>query len=115
MRILDNDSWGYCLHCFRKWNKVKRKTIYYQKDEHGNNTAGMFPICEECFENLSVEQISDYIKILVLGEWRKWDDSKSYEQFIIEIKNAINEVIRMKNENLIKCWNELWGENGKTT
>lgn len=73
---------GYsgCYHCGMTWNYVEGKTIYYSEG------SGMFPLCEECFDRLSPEEIDPYIEKLAMS----WQNP----QKVIEPAKA--EVRRMK-------------------
>lgn len=81
---------GYysCHHCGATWNCVKRKTVMYSVG------SGMFPLCVECFDKLSSEEIDPYIEQLVL-QWveQGWSESQSPEEVI---RAAKVEVRRMK-------------------
>lgn len=52
-----------CRHCGGAWNWKQRETVWYYEGR------GMFPLCKECFQELSEEEILYYCK-------RKWDEDK---------------------------------------
>lgn len=101
-----------CFHCLRDWDSVEYKGIAVRWYPNGDVNMGIGVICKECFQELSVEEIIDYIKALVLGWHRQYGgDGYSYEEARRDIENASQEVRRMKSERLLECWNKLWGEN----
>jgi len=60
------DTRGFCAHCGKvwiSWNKrgVESKDIWYCSHR------GMFPLCTNCFNELSIEEIDKYIKLLVFS------------------------------------------------
>ena len=57
-------SKGYsgCLCCGDKWNWKPKHIIPY------GNAAGMFPLCDECYDRLSPEERYHYCQEL----WRDW-------------------------------------------
>jgi len=77
-------GYGACLRCKMPWNHVKPKTIMYRPD------SGMFPLCVDCFDSLSIEEIDLYIERLV----SEWPECDSERQEIAELAKA--EAGRMK-------------------
>jgi len=85
-------GYGGCYHCGMTWNYAKGKSIRYSVRD------GMFPLCEECFDRLSSEEIDPYIEKLVMvwlgsNEW----GNKQSPQKVIESAKA--EIRRMKGGN----------------
>lgn len=56
-----NAHLGRCSHCGGAWNWKDGATIYYYEGR------GMFPICQDCFQELSVKEILYYCT----KKWRK--------------------------------------------
>lgn len=77
-----HSGYGECLACQDSWlwKAHKRSTISY-KTGHS-----MFPVCGECFAELSPEEILGYVYVLMM-RWRK---TKVYhrlkERILAEIK-----------------------------
>ena len=46
--------YGSCEYCGDKWNWKEGKTIWYKED------VGMFPLCRECFNNLTYPYVLWY-------------------------------------------------------
>jgi len=74
---------SWCSHCGLAWNVVKGKYIPYNAKLPGDRWNEMFPICEDCFEKLSPEQILSYCKDLV-DQWKKFTPDKDVDMEIIE-------------------------------
>lgn len=55
------------MHCFDTWDWKQIHRIRYSP------SAGMFPLCAECFEELGVGAICAYIDLLV-DKWEKDPD-----------------------------------------
>ena len=56
-----------CHHCGDSWAWKESQIIMYSGVD-GNFSQGMFPLCRECFDKLSDEEIVDYC----LGLWCSW-------------------------------------------
>ena len=85
-------GYGGCYRCGMTWNYAKSKSIRYSVSD------GMFPLCEECFDRLSSEEIDPYIEKLVmvwLGS-HEWGNKQSPQKVI---ESAKAEVRRMKGGN----------------
>ena len=52
-------GFGDCMHCGGTWDWKEGHTIMYSE------SGGMFPLCEECYKKLSIEEVEHYIKELV--------------------------------------------------
>lgn len=74
-------GYGSCVRCWRPWNVVK----YHVTNLRGNNDGtGIFPMCQECWKELSPEKRLIYYKIM----WCGWSAS-------IEDKNHAEETYFM--------------------
>lgn len=98
-------GFGGCYHCGMTWNHVEGKTIYYSEG------GGMFPLCEECFDKLSPEEIDPYIEQVVMSWLKsnaeyglKWGYKQSSQEII---ESAKAEVRRMKEAGMLKTWNPI--------
>lgn len=101
-----------CFHCLRDWNEVEHESIPMKWYPDGSVNMGICMVCRECFQELSAEEIIDYIKALILGYHRQYSgDIYSYEEARRDIEIASKEVRRMKNARLLEQWNKLWGGN----
>ena len=70
---------GYsgCGHCHRNWRICQ---------SHGTKISGeegVFPLCQECWEELSIEQRLPYYQAL-WNKWQEWGDSDEEEWERIE-------------------------------
>ncbi len=57
-------GYGRCMHCKNTWDVVQGKHIPFRPGR------GMFPVCIECFDILTADQIIHYANQLV-DEWVK--------------------------------------------
>ena len=62
-------GYGGCLRCGDRWNWKSHHVIPY------GGGAGMFPLCEECYNKLSPEERYRYCRELA-REWEKWGRSE---------------------------------------
>ena len=83
-------GYGHCGRCKRKWKFVHGHVTDYQIG------SGCFPLCENCWEELSPEQrVPYYIKLVEL--WMKYDDDIHYgmtgrmtrEELLIHMESAV--------------------------
>lgn len=56
-----------CEHCGDSWSWKKGHSIYY------NRGSAMFPVCEECWKRIGMDEKEHYIKKTV-SEWRAEND-----------------------------------------
>ncbi len=99
-----------CFHCLTEDYDRESITVRWYPD--GSDSMGMAHICKKCFQELSTEEIIDYVKALVLGCHRQYGgDIYSYEEARRDIEIASKEVRRMKNARLLEQWDKLWGGN----
>ncbi len=70
---------GYsgCGHCHRNWRICQSHSTKISGEE------GVFPLCEECWEELSIEQRLPYYQAL-WDKWQEWGDSDEEEWERIE-------------------------------
>ena len=81
------NSTGYsgCSHCGDTWNWKKEHTIMYSEG------SGMFPLCQDCFDTLSIEKVIDYCLDLN-SKWIKGGSGLNLK----EITFLMNEIQREK-------------------
>ena len=60
--IGDARGYGGCDRCDDRWNWKKPHTIWY------SDAGGMFPLCEECYQEITPQERYDYCKNL----WIEW-------------------------------------------
>lgn len=73
-RILNplSPGFGGCYRCNRNWSICSHHTTKY------NETSGCFPLCEECWEELSPRRRLGYYHKL----WMRWKyDGQTYEAY----------------------------------
>ena len=66
IRNLIGRSSGYasCASCSDRYNWTPYKIIYY------SSSAGMMPICQDCYNRCSVDEIMVFVHVLV-NKWRQ--------------------------------------------
>lgn len=64
------EGYGSCAHCGLSWNVVDGVYVSYNVKLPKHSGSGMFPICEDCFNKLSVYEILNYCKELLIM-WKK--------------------------------------------
>ena len=64
-------SKGYsgCNRCGDRWNWKEKHIVPY------GNASGMFPLCEECYQQISPKERYHYCRELA-REWEKWGSSE---------------------------------------
>lgn len=68
MRVLEGQTkeFSYCARCGRTWDKCKGHTV---DDDYGR---GAFPICEDCWNAITIEERKFWMNKLI-DEWNeKW-------------------------------------------
>lgn len=80
-------GFGACGHCGRRWPAVEKKH-YTQYTNH----SGCFPLCQMCWEDLTIEQrLPHYLNLYL--QWRSegFDTCNGvpWEQVWIEMESAV--------------------------
>ena len=83
-------GYGGCSHCKDTWDWKESFSIPFTE------TSSMFPLCKECFEKLSINEINYYIKQLV-NVWKSYGSNTISGLSCNQIEqNAINNVKKLK-------------------
>lgn len=61
-------SYSWCGVCKRTWNICEKHSTEYKTEMDGMITWGCFPLCEECWQDLTIEQRIPYYEDL----WQDW-------------------------------------------
>ena len=69
-----HQGFSSCHHCHNTWNWKHRHVIPYRED----GIAGMFPVCDECYEILSPQERYDYC-VELYNSWGRPDDKVNFE------------------------------------
>lgn len=64
-------GYGTCGRCQRNWKICQYHNTDYVEDESSGH--GCFPLCEACWQELTIEQRLPYYRAL----WQEWNDQVS--------------------------------------
>ena len=73
-------GYSFCGRCKMPWSLVELHNTHY------NNHQGCFPLCEDCWNDLSINDRLPYYEYLVFYEWGKPDLWKDIEQAVLNGK-----------------------------
>ena len=102
MKLLMNfigrlSGYGECQHCHDTWNWKKEKIIPYKEKGNIDYYQGMFPICEECFNSSSEDEILYHCKLLLqrwIAETGEIELIKNFDIYMDNLKHNIKDMKR---------------------
>ena len=80
-RNLDYPGYGGCYRCQRRWPICQSHATPFRNQD--GEKHGCFPLCQECWEELTPEQRLVYYQQL-WAEWESWDKMPREEWHRIE-------------------------------
>lgn len=84
---IKNPDYSSCGHCGRTWDTCK-----YHATPYTNNSAGCFPLCEDCWSELSIEErLPHYMRLV--DSWEAFGYPPNYHETWDELRLDIKESV----------------------